>query len=102
MYYVIEKEGSGKHPTINDKVTVHYEGTFLDGKKFDSSYDRGETITFPLKGVIKGWQEGIPLFKEGGKGLLIIPPDMAYGNKKIPGIPPNSVLVFKVELFKIE
>ncbi len=104
IYYVVEKEGNGSHPTINDKVTVHYEGTLLDGTKFDSSYDRKKPATFPLKNVVKGWQEGIPLFSEGGKGILVIPTNLGYGQNPRPGgvIKPGDDLVFKVELIKIE
>ncbi len=99
VYYVIEKAGGAK-PNINSEVTVHYEGTLLDGTKFDSSYDRGEQISFPLAGVVKGWQIGIPLIGKGGKGKLYIPSGLAYGPRGSGGkIPPNSCLIFKVELF---
>ncbi len=102
IFYIIEKEGEGSPPTVNNKVTVHYKGTLLDGSVFDSSYDRGEPITFPLNGVIKGWQEGIPLLKKGGKGTLIIPSGLAYGPRQMgPKIGPNSVLIFEVELLEI-
>ncbi len=103
IYYVVEKEGNGVHPTINDKVTVHYEGTLLDGTKFDSSFDRNKPATFPLKNVVKGWQEGIPLFSEGGKGILVIPTNLGYGQNPRPGgkIKPGDDLVFKVELIEI-
>jgi FKBP-type peptidyl-prolyl cis-trans isomerase FkpA len=103
IYYVIEKSGNGKHATAADKVKVHYKGTLLDGTKFDSSYDKGEPIEFPLSGVIRGWTEGIPVFEEGGKGKLIIPSSLAYGQNPQPGSPiqPNSVLVFDIELIKI-
>lgn len=98
IYYVMEQEGSGGNPTAQSVVKVHYEGTLLNGSKFDSSYDRNQPIEFPLQQVIPGWQQGIPLFKKGGKGLLIIPSGLAYGKQSPPPIPPNSVLVFKVEL----
>ncbi len=98
VYYIVEKAGGAK-PTIDNKVTVHYEGTLLDGKKFDSSYDRGEPITFGLNAVVKGWQIGIPQFGKGGSGTLYIPSGLAYGPQGSPGgIPPNSCLKFKVEL----
>lgn len=103
IYYVIDKKGNGKHPTAADKVKVHYKGYKLNGETFDSSYDRGEPIEFPLSGVIKGWTEGIPFFEEGGKGTLLIPSHLAYGQNAPPGskIGPNEVLLFDVELLEI-
>ena len=103
IYYVIDKKGNGKHATPADKVKVHYKGYKLDGSTFDSSYDRGQPIEFPLSGVIKGWTEGIPLFEEGGKGTLLIPSSLAYGQNAPPGstIKANEVLLFDVELIKI-
>ncbi len=103
IYYTIDKPGSSKKPTIDSKVTVNYEGTLLDGKKFDSSYDRGQPATFPLKGVVPGWQIGIPKFGKGGAGKLYIPSGLAYGPQGSPGgIPPNSCLIFKVEVIDFE
>jgi FKBP-type peptidyl-prolyl cis-trans isomerase FkpA len=102
IFYVIEKAGSGKNPTIDSKVKVHYRGTLLDGSEFDSSYKRNEPIEFPLSGVIKGWQEAVPLLKPGGKGTFIIPSELAYGARALPGIPANSVLVFDVELLEVK
>lgn len=99
IHYIIEKEGKGDHPNIDSKVTVHYHGTLLDGTVFDSSVDRGETISFGLRQVIPGWQEAIPLLKKGGKGKFIIPSSLAYGDRSQGKIPANSVLVFDVELF---
>lgn len=103
IYYVIDKSGNGKHATAADKVKVHYKGYKLDGSTFDSSYDRGQPIEFPLSGVIKGWTEGIPLLEEGGKGTLLIPSSLAYGQNAPPGstIKANEVLLFDVELIKI-
>lgn len=103
LYYVVEKEGKGNNPTLDSNVKVHYSGTLLDGTKFDSSYDRGEPAEFPLRGVIRGWQEGIPMFKPGGKGKLIIPSGLAYGSRQVgPTIPANSVLVFDIELLEVK
>ncbi len=103
IYYVVDKEGKGANPTLESNVKVHYSGTLLDGTKFDSSYDRGEPTEFPLRGVIRGWQEGIPLFKPGGKGKIIIPSGLAYGPQQVgPSIPPNSVLVFDIELLEVK
>lgn len=102
LYYVMEKEGEGQSPTIEHQVKVHYHGTLLDETVFDSSVDRGTPIEFPLRGVVKGWQEGIPLLKPGGKAKLIIPPNLGYGSRPAGGgkIPANSVLVFDVELIE--
>ncbi len=104
IYYVMEKEGEGTNPTIDDKVTVHYHGTMLNGKVFDSSVERGMPASFSLRGVVKGWQEAIPLLKPGGKAKFVIPSTLAYGDRGAPGagIPPNTPLVFDVELFSPE
>ena len=101
VYYIIDNPGTGENPTVNDDVKVHYEGYFLDGTVFDSSIARGTPAEFPLRGVIQGWQIGIPLFKEGGKGTLLIPSWLAYGSSARSGIPANSVLIFDVELIEI-
>jgi len=103
LKYIMIKEGSGSSPVPGSNVSVHYSGYLLDGTKFDSSYDRGEPITFPLgQGrVIKGWDEGIGMLKVGGKAKLIIPPDLAYGDRAIGPIPANSILMFEVELVDI-
>lgn len=103
LYYVIDRKGNGKHATAADRVKVHYKGYKLNGETFDSSYDRGQPIEFPLGGVIKGWTEGIPLFEEGGKGILLIPSHLAYGPNAPQGakIGPNEVLLFDVELLEI-
>ena len=104
LYYTVEAPGSGVRPTIDNEVTVHYKGYLLDGTKFDSSFDRGQPTSFPLRGVIKGWQIGIPLYKEGGKGTLLIPSSLAYGNNPPPGspIPSNAVLAFDIELIQVK
>lgn len=102
LKYKIVREGSDKKPGPTDKVTVHYRGTLENGTEFDSSYARGETISFPLNGVIKGWTEGLQLIGEGGEVELIIPPDLGYGAAGAPPvIPGGATLHFKVELFKV-
>lgn len=101
---MMEKEGTGAQPKAGDMVSVHYSGTLLNGTKFDSSYDRGQPISLPIGvgQVIKGWDEGIMMLKEGGKAKLIIPPHLGYGNQGAGGvIPPNAWLVFDVELVKV-
>lgn len=103
LYYIIENEGTGARPDLSSTVTVHYQGQTLDGDIFDSSYDRGQKSTFPLYAVIEGWQIGIPLFREGGKGKLIIPSHLGYGANPPPGaIGKNEVLIFDIELFVVE
>lgn len=103
LRYIVEKEGTGTQPTAANTVTVHYTGMLLNGKKFDSSVDRGQPATFPLGQVIPGWTEGLQLMKVGGKSKLIIPPNLGYGANGIPGvIPPNSWLVFDVELLDVK
>ncbi len=102
MWFTVKQEGTGSaHPKASDKITVHYHGTLLDGTVFDSSVDRGETIQFGLNQVIKGWTEGLQLMVEGEKTRFFIPAELAYGNRAIGSIPPGSVLIFDVELFKI-
>jgi len=99
IYYVMEKEGEGAHPTATETVTAHYHGTLLDGSVFDSSVDRGVPFKFQLGRVIKGWQEAMGMMKPGGKGKFVIPSDLAYGERGAgAGIPPNSPLVFEIEL----
>jgi FKBP-type peptidyl-prolyl cis-trans isomerase len=103
LYYIDIKEGKGNTPIVGDKVKVHYKGMFLDGTVFDSSIDRDEPIEFPLgQGqVIKGWDEGIGMMRKGGKAVLVIPSDIAYGPNGRGSIPPFSTLVFEVELVDI-
>jgi FKBP-type peptidyl-prolyl cis-trans isomerase FklB len=103
LQYKSIKEGSGPQPKASDTVTVNYRGTLTDGTEFDSSYKRNEPATFPLNGVIKGWTEGLQLMKEGSKYQFVIPAALAYGERSPgAGIPPNSVLVFEVELLKVK
>lgn len=102
MQYKIENPGNDVKPQPVDTVEVNYKGTLLDGTVFDSSYDRGESVKFPLNGVIKGWTEGLQLFGEGGKGTLWIPYDLGYGPRQMgPTLPGYSTLVFEVELIKV-
>ena len=103
LQYKVITEGTGKSPTATDKVEVHYEGRLLDGTVFDSSYKRGETISFPLSGVIPGWTEGVQLMKTGAKYQFYIPSNLAYGERgSPPNIGPNATLIFDVELIGIE
>tara|TARA_B100001142_G_C14345355_1_gene659727 strand:+ start:4306 stop:4746 length:441 start_codon:yes stop_codon:yes gene_type:complete len=100
LYYVINTNGNGNVPNINSIVTVAYKGTLTDGTIFDQSDASG--LTFPLTNVIQGWQEGIPLFSEGGSGILLIPSALGYGNQSIGNIPANSVLIFEVTLINVD
>lgn len=101
LQYTVVTEGNGKAPTEKDTVKAHYKGTLIDGKQFDSSYDRNQPAEFPVSGVIKGWTEALQMMKVGGKLKLFIPPELAYGPTPRPGIPANSVLVFDVELLDV-
>ena len=102
LQYKVIKAGTGKSPKATDVVEVNYEGKLLDGTVFDSSYERGEPIEFPLNQVIAGWTEGLQLMKEGGKYEFYIPSDIAYGEAGNAGIEPNSTLIFTVELLKVK
>ncbi|MFC7049105.1 FKBP-type peptidyl-prolyl cis-trans isomerase [Emcibacter nanhaiensis] len=102
LQYRVLLEGTGKSPKATDTVTVHYEGTLTDGTKFDSSYDRGTPLSFPLNQVIRGWTEGLQLMKEGGKYKFFIPSELAYGPRGAGGvIGPNEDLIFTVELIRV-
>jgi FKBP-type peptidyl-prolyl cis-trans isomerase len=101
LQYEVITEGTGPHPATEDTVEVHYEGTLLNGTVFDSSYDRGEPVKFPLNQVIRGWTEGIPLMTTGSTYRFVIPAALAYGEQGNGSIPPNSTLIFKVELLSI-
>ena len=103
LQYEVVQEGSGESPKPTDRVTVHYRGTLPDGTEFDSSYARNEPATFPVNGVIPGWVEALQLMKPGAKYKLVIPPALAYGERGAGGdIGPNQVLLFDVELIKVE
>jgi FKBP-type peptidyl-prolyl cis-trans isomerase FklB len=102
LQYKIIKDGQGVSPTTNDKVTVHYHGTLIDGKVFDSSVQRGKPIQLAVNGVIKGWTEALQIMKPGAKWQLFVPPDLGYGEQNVPGIEPNSVLIFEVELISVD
>ncbi len=101
LQYKIIDQGAGVAPTAVDTVEVHYKGTLLDGTVFDSSYDRGEPVKFPLNGVIPGWSEGLTYVNEGGKIELVIPAILGYGVRSYGNIPGNSTLLFEVELLKV-
>ncbi|BDU27593.1 MULTISPECIES: FKBP-type peptidyl-prolyl cis-trans isomerase [unclassified Flavobacterium] len=99
LYYIVNEEGTGKQPTTASTVTVVYKGYYTSGTTFDQSPISGST--FPLNRVILGWQEGIPFFKEGGSGVLLIPSHLGYGSYTDRGIPGGSVLVFDVKIIAV-
>ncbi len=100
LYYTIDSLGTGVYPTLASSVTVVYKGSLLDGKVFDESSAAG--ATFPLSSVITGWQEGIPKYKAGGRGKLLIPSGLGYGNQSVGTIPVNSVLLFDIHLISVQ
>ena len=102
LQYEVLVQGTGEQPTAVDTVTCHYRGTFLDGKSFDNSYDRGQPISFPLTGVIRGWTEGLQLMKTGSKYRFYIPYSLGYGEYDYMSIPGGSMLIFEVELLDIK
>lgn len=103
LQYRVDREGDGDSPDANDRVTVHYHGTLIDGTVFDSSYDRGQPATFGLNQVISGWTEGLQTMKKGGQTTFFIPSNLAYGPRATGDvIGANSTLVFKVELLEVE
>lgn len=102
LQYKVIAEGEGENPKPEDIVEVHYTGTLIDGTVFDSSVERGETIKFPLNGVIPGWTEGVQLMKPGAKYMFYIPSALAYGDNTTGPIPGGSVLIFEVQLISIE
>ena len=102
LQYLVIDEGEGASPKVTDTVSVHYSGMFLDGKKFDSSFDRGEPAVFPVNGVIQGWVEGLQLMKIGSVYKLFIPSELAYGENGAGNvIGPDETLIFEVELLDI-
>ncbi|XBC44315.1 MAG: FKBP-type peptidyl-prolyl cis-trans isomerase [Buchnera aphidicola (Schlechtendalia peitan)] len=102
LVFIVEREGEGLRPSINDIVTVNYIGSLINGHEFDNSYKRGKPFSFSLNSVILGWQEGLQYIKKGGRIKLIIPPSLAYGSKGIVGIPGNSTLIFDIELINVK
>lgn len=102
IQYEVLRKGDGAQPTADDRVTVHYTGSLIDGREFDSSKRRGEPSTFGLNGVIKGWQEILPLMRVGARWLVAIPPNLAYGiNGAGAAIGPNETLVFEIDLLDV-
>lgn len=101
VQYKIIKAGGGANPTIEDSVVCHYTGTFIDGKVFDSSVERGEPAKFAVNGVIRGWQEIVPMMPVGSKWVVYVPSNMAYGSRDSQGMPANSTLIFEIELLEI-
>ena len=103
MVYVSLKDGKGKSPSAANTVEVNYRGTLTNGKEFDSSYKRNQSISFSLTGVIPCWTEGVQLMKVGGKAKLVCPPELAYGSRGAGSdVPPNATLIFEVELLSIK
>lgn len=103
LQYMVIKDGSGKKPTANDTVVCHYKGMLIDSTEFDNSYNRGEPLTIPVSGVIKGWTEGLQLMNVGSKYLFYIPYQLGYGLRGAPPtIPGGSMLIFEVELLEIK
>ncbi len=103
LQYKVLKDGTGKQPTKEDTVSVHYKGTLVDGREFDSSYKRGEPAEFGVTQVIKGWTEALQLMKEGAKWQIFLPSSLAYGDRGAGDlIGPNETLVFEVELLKVK
>ena len=102
LQYIVLTNGSGAMPTASDTVTVNYRGTLIDSTEFDSSYKRGQPASFPVGGVIRGWTEALLKMNVGSKWKLFIPAELAYGENGRPGIPPNSTLIFEVELISVQ
>jgi FKBP-type peptidyl-prolyl cis-trans isomerase FklB len=104
LQFEIIESGEGRSPLATSNVVTHYHGTFINGDVFDSSVDRGTPVEFPVNGVIKGWTEALQMMKEGDKWRLVLPPEIAYGERGAAGglIAPNTVLVFEVELIEVK
>lgn len=103
MVFLSVKDGKGKSPSAADTVEVNYRGTLTNGKEFDSSYKRNQSISFPLSRVIPCWTEGVQMMKVGGKAKLVCPPELAYGSRGAGSdVPPNATLIFEVELLNIK
>jgi FKBP-type peptidyl-prolyl cis-trans isomerase FklB len=103
LQYKVIKAGTGKKPKLNDTVMTHYRGTLIDGTEFDSSYKRGQPVSFPVSGVLPGWTEALQLMEEGAKWQLFIPSNLAYGERGAGGIiGPNATLIFEIELISIQ
>src|SRR5258706_8740294 len=102
LQYLVIKEGTGNLPLISNTVKAHYKGALLNGKEFDNSFKRGQPFTAPLRSLIKGWQEALPLMKEGSHWRLWIPSELAYGDRGAgSGIPGGATLMFEVELISV-
>lgn len=101
LQYKVIREGNGPKPSLEDSVVCHYTGTFIDGKVFDSSVERGTPATFAVNGVIKGWQEIVPMMPVGSKWMVYVPSALAYGARDNQGMPANSTLIFEIELLEI-
>lgn len=103
LQYEVVKAGTGPQPTLDDVVSTHYRGTHLDGTEFDATDPQGEPATFPVRGVVPGWQEALPLMKVGSTWRLYVPPELGYGEGGSPPvIEPNEVLVFEIQLVRID
>jgi len=102
LQFKILKEGSGRSPKAGDMVSVHYRGTFIDGKEFDSSYRKGKAADLQVDGVIRGWTEALKMMKEGSKWQLFVPSELGYGQRGQGPIPPNSTLIFEIELISVK
>ena len=100
LQYKVLIQGRGRKPKPKAKVSVHYRGILLDGTEFDHSYDNDEPIRLSIRRVIKGWGEGLQLMPSGSVYVFLIPPELAYGERGAPSIPPDSTLIFEIELFK--
>jgi FKBP-type peptidyl-prolyl cis-trans isomerase FklB len=102
LQYEVLRAGTGASPTLNDTVAAHYRGTHLDGNEFDATDPKGEPAAFPLRGVVPGWQEALPLMKTGAKWRIYVPPQLGYGEEGSPPvIEPNELLIFEIELVNV-